>query len=185
MVDIKAMITQNTELMTLLEIIDSFNLNDCWLCAGTIRNYIWDYLSTGVMPSSINETDIDVIFYDKRISYEETLEIENQIKKQYPQYQWEIKNQYLMNVHSPHTKTYTSSKDAVSKFPEKCTAIATRLDCYRQVELFTPHGIEDLIQFRISPTPHYATNKERQAVYKDRIQKKNWKAKWPQLVAII
>ena len=47
MIDVEKLIKQNSELMALLKIIHSFQLNDCWLCAGTLRNYIWDYLSTG------------------------------------------------------------------------------------------------------------------------------------------
>ena len=83
MIDVEKLIKQNSELMALLKIIHSFQLNDCWLCAGTLRNYIWDYLSTGSTSSNINFSDIDVIFFDKNISYEQTVEIENQIKKIY------------------------------------------------------------------------------------------------------
>ena len=81
MYDVKKLIKQNSELMGLLKIIHSFQLNDCWLCAGTLRNYIWDYLSTGNTSSNINFSDIDVIFFDNNISYEQTVEIENQIKQ--------------------------------------------------------------------------------------------------------
>ena len=109
MIDVEKLIKQNSELMALLKIIHSFQLNDCWLCAGTLRNYIWDYLSTGNTSSNINFSDIDVIFFDKNISYEQTVEIENQIKRKYPEYNWEIKNQYYMNKHSPNTcLLYTS-----------------------------------------------------------------------------
>ena len=75
MIDVEKLIKQNSELMALLKIIHSFQLNDCWLCAGTLRNYIWDYLSTGNTSSNINFSDIDVIFFDKNISYEQTVEI--------------------------------------------------------------------------------------------------------------
>lgn len=61
MIDVEKLIKQNSELMALLKIIHSFQLNDCWLCAGTLRNYIWDYLSTGSTSSNINFSDIDVI----------------------------------------------------------------------------------------------------------------------------
>ena len=67
MIDVEKLIKQNSELMALLKIIHSFQLNDCWLCAGTIRNYIWDYLSTGNTSSNINFSDIDVIFFDINI----------------------------------------------------------------------------------------------------------------------
>lgn len=156
MIDVEKLIKQNSELMALLKIIHSFQINDCWLCAGTLRNYIWDYLSTGNTSSNINFSDIDVIFFDKNISYEQTVEIENQIKKKYPEYNWEIKNQYYMNIHSPNTEKYVSSTDAVSKFPEKCTAIAARLNDNQELEVFIPFGTNDLINFRVSH-PHRIT----------------------------
>ena len=181
MANLEKIIKKNSELMELLKIIYSFQLKDCWLCAGTIRNYIWDYLSERNISSDINFSDIDVIFFDKNISYEQTVSIENEIKKKYPRYNWEIKNQYYMNIHSPNTEKYTSSTDTVSKFPEKCTAIAARLDNNQELELFTPYGTEDLINFKVSPTPHYSFDKERQVVYNERIRKKNWIEFWPNL----
>lgn len=75
--------------MKILAIIRSLQLNDCWLCAGTLRNFIWNKLS------GINETltsDIDIVFFDKNISYEETMVLEQQLKYNYPQYDWELKN---------------------------------------------------------------------------------------------
>ena len=150
MIDVEKLIKQNSELMALLKIIHSFQLNDCWLCAGTIRNYIWDYLSTGNTSSNINLSDIDVIFFDK-------------------------------NIHSPNTEKYISSTDAVSKFPEKCTAIAARLNDNQELEVFIPFGTDDLINFIVSPTPHYFSDKERQTVYNERVKKKNWNTIWPNI----
>ena len=118
MIDVEKLIKQNSELMALLKIIHSFQLNDCWLCAGTLRNYIWDYLSTGSTSSNINFSDIDVIFFDKNISYEQTVEIENQIKKKYPEYNWEIKNQYYMNIHSPNTESMSALPMLFQNFPK-------------------------------------------------------------------
>ena len=166
MIDVEKLIKQNSELMALLKIIHSFQLNDCWLCAGTLRNYIWDYLSTGSTSSNINFSDIDVIFFDKNISYEQTVE---------------IKNQYYMNIHSPNTEKYVSSTDAVSKFPEKCTAIAARLNDNQELEVFIPFGTNDLINFRVSPTPHYFSDKDRQMIYNERVKKKNWNIFWPNI----
>ncbi|WP_195854525.1 nucleotidyltransferase family protein [Aerococcus tenax] len=181
MIDIKTAIESNSELIHLLKIIQSFKLHDSWLCAGCLRNYLWDYLSHGDLNKSIYFSDIDVIFYDKNISYQETLNIEKTIKERYPHYNWEVRNQYLMHKHSPHTKRYTSSKDAVSKFPEKCTAIAARLSENGQVECYAPYGYEDIIHFKVAPTPHFLEDSERLKVYQERIKKNNWQKTWPQL----
>ncbi|MEX2784021.1 nucleotidyltransferase family protein [Streptococcus sp. H49] len=179
MSSIDHIIRNSKEMMTLLEIISSFDLKDCWLCAGTLRNYIWDVLSG--KSATVHFSDIDVIFFDDSISYNQTLTIEQAIKKQYPQYNWEVKNQYYMNSHSPNTDKYSSSKDAVSKFPEKCASIAARLAPDGTLEVFTPHGVDDLINFTVSPTPHYSLGKERRNVYNKRIMKKNWQKIWPNL----
>lgn len=83
MTKIYHMILCNSDIMKILAIIKSLPLNDCWLCAGTLRNFIWNKLS------GINETltsDIDVVFFDKNISYEETVVLEQQLKDNYPQY---------------------------------------------------------------------------------------------------
>ncbi|KAA9218149.1 MULTISPECIES: nucleotidyltransferase family protein [Aerococcus] len=181
MIDIKNIIESSPELMELLKIIQSFHLPDSWLCADSLRNYIWNYLSQKNLSESIYFSDIDVIFYDENISYQETLNIEKSIKERYPRYNWEVRNQYYMHKHSPHSKRYTSSKDAVSKFPEKCTAIAARLDEKGQVECYAPYGYEDIIHFRVSPTPHFLANSDRLNVYQERIKKKNWQKNWPQL----
>ena len=65
-----------------------------------------------------------------------------------------------MNIHSPNTEKYVSSTDAVSKFPEKCTAIAARLNDNQELEVFIPFGTNDLTNFRVSPTPHYFSDKD-------------------------
>lgn len=76
-----------------------------------------------------------------------------------------------MNIHSPNTEKYVSSTDAVSKFPKKCTAIAARLYGKQELEVFIPFGTDDLTNFRVSPTPHYFSDKERQTVYNYRVKK--------------
>ena len=58
------------------------------------------------------------------------------------------------------------------KFPKKCTAIAARLNDNQELEVFIPFGIDDLVNFRVSPTPHYFSDKERQTVYNERVKRK-------------
>ncbi|MDQ8766049.1 nucleotidyltransferase family protein, partial [Streptococcus ruminantium] len=33
------------DILAILEIIAELNLADCWLCAGTIRNFVWNQYS--------------------------------------------------------------------------------------------------------------------------------------------
>ena len=170
---------ENSEMMAILTIIRDLELNDSWLAAGSVRNFIWNLLSD--KPAFDRETDVDVIFFDPEVSYEETLAIENKLREDFPQYQWELKNQVYMHQHSPHTEPYANSCDAMSKYPERCTAIGLRLQVDATLELFAPYGLEEILNFQVSPTPHFLENDDRMKLYQQRLSKKNWQVKWKNL----
>lgn len=170
---------QDQDIRAILEIIRSLQLEDSWLAAGSIRNFIWNILSG--KPGFDTETDVDVIFFDPTVSYEKTLQLEMELRKTFPAYSWELKNQVYMHIHSPNSQPYTSSKDAMSKYPECCTAIGLRLLENDKLELFAPYGLADIRAFQGRPTPYFLADAERKKLYMERICKKNWQAKWPQL----
>ena len=170
---------ENPDMMAILTIIRDLELNDSWLAAGSVRNFIWNLLSD--KPAFDRETDVDVIFFDPDVSYEETLALENKLREDFPQYQWELKNQVYMHQHSPHTEPYRNSCDAMSKYPERCTAIGLRLHADATLELFAPYGLEDILNFQVSPTPHFLENDDRMKLYQQRLSKKNWQVKWKNL----
>ena len=171
---------ENPDMMTILTIIRDLGLKDSWLAAGSVRNFIWNLLSD--KSSFDHETDVDVIFFDPDISYEETVSLEKKLREDFPQYQWELKNQVYMHLHSPHTAPYTSSRDAMSKYPERCTAIGLRLHADATLEPFAPYGLEDILKFQVSPTPHFLGNETRKKLYRTRLSKKNWQEKWKNLI---
>src|SRR3712207_373874 len=100
----------DTDIQVILQILRDLCLKDSWLCAGTVRNFIWNLVSG--REGFDRGTDVDIIFYDKIISYAETCQIEAGLKRSYPQYKWEVKNQVYMHGHSPNTLPYTGSRDA-------------------------------------------------------------------------
>ena len=171
---------ENPDMMAILTIIRNLALKDSWLAAGSVRNFIWNLLSD--KSPFDRETDVDVIFFDPDFSYEETLGIERKLKENFPQYQWELKNQVYMHLHSPHTVPYTSSRDAMSKYPERCTAVGLCLNEESAFELFTPYGLEDILNFQVRPTPHFLENEDRMKLYQTRLSKKNWQEKWKNLI---
>lgn len=172
-------LSQDQDIRAILEMIRSLELKDSWLAAGSVRNFIWNILAG--KPGFDAETDVDVIFFDPTVSYEKTLQLEMELRKAFPAYSWELKNQVYMHIHSPNTQPYTSSKDAMSKYPECCTAIGLRLLEDDQLELFAPYGLADIRAFQVRPTPHFLADAERKKLYMERIRKKNWQTKWPQL----
>ena len=120
-------------------------MKDSWLAAGSVRNFIWNLLSD--KPAFDRETDVDVIFFDPDVSYEETLSLEKKLRGFSP-VSVGLKNQVYMHQHSPHTSPYTSSCDAMSKYPERCTAVGLRLNEESAFELFAPYGLEDILNFQ-------------------------------------
>ena len=171
--------SENSDMITILEIIRDLGLQDSWLAAGSVRNFIWNLLSD--KSPFDRETDVDVIFFDPDVSYEETLSLEKKLREDFPQYQWELKNQVYMHLHSPHTAPYTSSRDAMSKYPERCTAVGLRLNEDSTLDLFAPYGLEDILKFQVSPTSHFLENEDRMKLYQERLSKKNWQEKWKNL----
>ena len=100
--DVLKQFAADKDLMTMLTLIRSLRLKDSWLAAGSVRHFIWNILSG---KSGFDaETDVDVTFFDPDISYEETINIENRLKRAYPSYHWEVKNQVYMHLHSPNTR---------------------------------------------------------------------------------
>lgn len=170
------------DMMTILQIIGNLSLKDSWLAVGSVRNFIWNLLSG--KPGFDADTDVDVIFYDPAISYEETLCLEQELNSQWPQYQWELKNQVYMHIHSPGTAAYQDAQDAMSKYPERCTAIGLRLLEKGELDLFAPYGLEDILSFQVRPTVHFLETEARRELYTARLRKKNWQAKWPQLTIV-
>ncbi|NQH94683.1 nucleotidyltransferase family protein [Streptococcus suis] len=166
-------LSQDPDINRILEIVKDLDLVDSWICAGTIRNFIWNHYRFD------KKTDIDIIFYDEKISYQETKEIEANLHQRYSDYQWEVKNQVFMHIHSPDTPPYQSSKDAIEKFPERYTAIGVRQTENWNLEIFAPYGLDDIYHYLVRPTPHFIGNSKRMDLYEKRIKKKNWKEQWP------
>lgn len=171
------MIKAEPELVELLTIIETLSLKEGCLCAGAIRNTVWNHLSH---QRNVLSSDIDVIFFDPEVSYEATLAIQAELQESSPAYEWEVKNQVYMHQHHPGAAPYTSVVDALAHFPENCTAVAVR-KIGSEFELIAPYGVKELLALEVKPTLTFANNPEKLAVYQARIRKKNWSTKWPDL----
>ena len=67
-------------------------------------------------------------------------------------------------------RPYSSSIDAIAKFPETATALGVKLDDKGKIILTAPHGIEDVVNFNIRPTPYFSETEERMEYYHQRVQ---------------
>ncbi|HDW3054289.1 TPA: nucleotidyltransferase family protein [Bacillus cereus] len=164
--DIIRLIENDEWMMNVLQMAKSLELPDWWVCAGFVRSKIWDtlhdYEAKTAMP------DVDVIYYDSLHQdeiYEQSLETKlMNIDATIP---WSVKNQARMHVVN-NMPPYSSSVNAISKFPETATALGVTLDELNNVILTAPCGIEDVLSLQVRPTAHFLKSKERLHIQKFR-----------------
>lgn len=177
--DVIKLIRSDEKMMEIIKAASSLDLPDWWICAGFVRSKIWDTLHG--FNDRTKTPDVDVIYFDN-INIDENVEkgLENNLKHLMPDIPWSVKNQARMQDMN-HFPPYTSSEDAISKFPETATALGVKLDKDDHLVLASPCGIEDVLHLELKPTPYFTETKERAAIYRDRMMKKNWKAIWHKL----
>jgi uncharacterized protein len=174
--DIISLVQSDEWMIGILKTAKSLNLPDWWVCAGFVRTKIWDVLHGFDGKTSL--PDVDVVYFDPA-NKSETVEkeLEGQLRNQRPDIPWSVKNQARMHLIN-NLPPYTSSVDAISKFPETVTALGVKLDRMNQVILTAPCGIDDVINLVVNPTPYFFETEERMQVYQERVRKKNWESIW-------
>ncbi|WP_053220086.1 nucleotidyltransferase family protein [Virgibacillus senegalensis] len=174
--DVVKLIQNDNRMMELVYAASKLNLPDWWICAGFVRTKIWDTLHE--FENRTNTPDVDVIYFDDKNMDEKTeKELEAKLRVILPDIPWSVKNQARMHVIND-IPPYTSSEDAISKFPETATALGIKIDKNNKLILTAPCGIDDVLNLELWPTPYFKETRERASIYEERIIKKNWKAIW-------
>lgn len=160
-------------MIKILKSVRDLKLNDCWIGAGFVRNKIWDEKHK---KNRTELNDIDVIYFDKsNLTKDYDIQIENKLRKLNSKLNWSVKNQSRMHIRNGHEQ-YTNCNEAISFWPETATSIAVRLNFKNKIEYIAPYGLEDLFNLLVVSTPNFDLT-----IYKNRIEKKNWKEKWKEL----
>ncbi|QCZ44953.1 nucleotidyltransferase [Levilactobacillus brevis] len=148
---VKAIIEETPALMEILRLIQACHLPQGALAAGSIRNTVWQVLSH--QPVELI-SDVDVVFFDPQRPVEADLQIYTALRRQAPQYQWQVKNEvYMAHYNFANAPEFTSVSDAIGHFVEVPTCIGAYLDEQQQVQLIAPHGVADLLALRCRPFP--------------------------------
>ncbi|MEK5037693.1 nucleotidyltransferase family protein [Sporosarcina sp. FSL K6-3457] len=174
--DVIALIQEDEWMMDLLACAKSLNLPDWWICAGFVRSKIWDALHG--FDERTPMPDIDVIYYDAE-NVEESVEKKHEevLRRLLSTIPWSVKNQARMHIVN-NSSPYSSSVDAIGKFPETATALGVKLDERSNVILTAPHGIQDVVNLIVKPTLYFLESEDRMLMYEKRVRKKNWQATW-------
>ena len=162
--------------MSILKVVEQVNMKDSWVCAGLLRNKVWDVLHNTKTP--IN--DIDVIYFDGTdTSKDKEKHLEKILDGLMPNQPWSVKNQARMHKKNGGTP-YKSSYDGVAHFTETPTAIAVKLH-NNKLEMMAPYGLIDLFEKVVKPTPLFKLDNKLHTIYSERMQEKKWKENWRDL----
>ena len=124
--DVIKLIQCDEKMMEIIKVASTLNLPDWWICAGFVRSKIWDALHE--FNDRTEPPDVDVIYFDNtKIDEDYEKKLENKLIKLMPHIPWSVKNEARMHVIN-NLPPYTSSEDAISKFPETATALGVKLD---------------------------------------------------------
>jgi len=176
---IKQILWSTPELRKVLTLIRRLALKQGYLAAGSIRNTVWQVLSQ--QPVSLT-SDVDVVFFDPDRPASDDLALSQQLAAWAPQYQWQVKNEvYMAHYNFSDVPEFTSVADAIGHFVETPTCIGARLTDETQIELLAPYGLDDLMTFNCRPVPFYQQDDRHLAVYRQRMQQKQWQQRWPKL----
>lgn len=173
------LVKKDEVMMNVLKTAKQLDLPDWWVCAGFVRSKIWDvqhgFNKETVLP------DVDVIYFNDAWKDEsEEKKLEEKLRAISPNIPWSVKNQARMHIVNDFPP-YTSSVDAISKFPETATALGLKIDAENKVILTAPHGVKDAINPQVKPTPYFAENEVGLLIYEKRIMSKDWKSKWTKI----
>lgn len=155
---------------------------DCYISAGILRNGIWSSLHG--YEESI--TEVDVVYYDVYDKDKQKKQyIENELSKQFPNYEWDTTNQ--AEVHTWYKTDQNQSIlplhsvwHALSLWPETATAIAVRLTKHGEFELIAPFGLSDLFELKLRWNKKLVS----EAVFNRRVTEKRFMHRWPQLALV-
>ncbi|MBW4573830.1 MAG: nucleotidyltransferase family protein [Aphanothece sp. CMT-3BRIN-NPC111] len=154
------MILANSPVGTVLPAIAQLNLPDWWLAGGAVRNTVWRSLFAPNCELVIN--DFDVAFFDASGERSQELAAKEALTTQFPEYQFDVKNQYSFARWRAGRRPYSSSEDGVSDWLHTATAVGVRLSSQGQWQLFTPYGLSDLFDGLVRPTPAHSQNPDAQ-----------------------
>ena len=127
---------------------------------------------------------MDVIYFDPEDTREEVEKVwEARLRELDPSVPWSVKNQARMHTVN-NLAPYSSATDGMSKFPETATALGLALTGQGDILLSAPHGLRDVLDMVVRPSPLFSTTPRLQSIYEERVAKKNWQAVWNQLQII-
>ena len=179
---LKDLFIKNEKIIEILKILKTY-APQAYLAAGVIRNTVWAHLHG--QSFSLDQTEIDVIFYDPQDNGHKALELQKKMINLFPNIEWDITNQAKVHVwYQTDTGTFIpplrSIEHALSLWSETATAIAVHLNDQDEIEYIAPFGLADLFELKLCWNQRLVSRD----VFLARLNKKKFLEKWPKLQII-
>lgn len=173
--DIINLIEKDEWMMSILYTAEELNFPNWVIGAGFVRNKVWDYLH-GYVKKEVDTNDIDLVYFDLNGNDQKTDEdLSRRLRKETGE-KWEVVNETYAHKWN-NLPPYESIEDVLSQWPETATGIGVTLED-GELTLIAPHGIDDLINLVVRPSPKFPAGLEG---VKKRAKEKRWFEKWPKL----
>lgn len=165
--------------MAQLRAVRTLMLPDWCIAGGFVRNRVWDALTN---QREEFHADTDVLFFDTADrSRQREAALESALGKTMPDVEWQVRNQARMHAFN-HDPPYRDTAHAMTFWLETCTAVGARLTADGRIELLAPQGLDDLLNLVFRPT---ASGRKHYAAYRERIDTKPWRRRWPTATFIL
>lgn len=177
--EFKDILYNNENMMHILRTLRTFEAH-AYLAAGVIRNTVWAYLHE--QSYDLEQTEIDVIFYDLQDKGHKALELQKKMINRFPNIEWDITNQATVHLwyqtdQGESIPPLKSLEDALSMWPETATCIALRLNEHDEFEYIAPFGLADLFELKLCWNQRLVSRN----IFLARLNKKKFLEKWPKL----
>jgi hypothetical protein len=171
-------------LMRALRAARAVDAPDWLLCAGALRNAVWDRLHGFEAPSPLADTDIG--FFDAAdLSPSREEEVESALLARAPAFNWQAKNQAAVHLWYESrfgfaVSPFESTADAVATFPETAVCVGVRLLPDDSLHVVAPYGLDDLLGMVHRHNPARATVE----IYEQRVASKRITERWPRVTVV-
>jgi hypothetical protein len=153
-----------------------------WLiCAGAIRDAVWDDLHGRPLTSVPN--DIDLAFFDPDdLGPSREREVQDAFAARAPGLPWQAKNQAAVHLWYParfgqEVAPFRCAAEAVATFPETASCVGVRVLDDDDLLVVAPCGLDDLLGCVCRHNPARVSAK----FYEQRVAAKRWRERWPQM----
>lgn len=177
--DIIDLVRSDEWMMRVIYEAEKLKLKEWAIVSGFIRNKVWDHLH-GIRRDTVNTNDVDLVYFDTDNSNEENDRNLSLKMNGTMGINWDIINQAYTHKWHGHNP-YGCTEEGIYFLTETPTSVGiTMID--GELQIIAPHGIGDLVELIVRPSPSYTENLD---LFYRRIDEKEWLTKWPKLKIVV